>query len=112
VIELGENCQEFKAAGQKKRGAWQTHKRPSHSRIKVNRTSLDHLLLDRDVEKAKTIIIPFKAVRQSRFQIILISILKDAGGACFSLRSAFSPLFGMASGFTYGNSLSCKSGLT
>jgi hypothetical protein len=36
--------------GQKKRGAWQNHKRLSHSSINSYHTSLDHLLLDRDVD--------------------------------------------------------------
>jgi hypothetical protein len=35
---------------QKKRGAWQNHKRLSYSSINSYHTSLDHLLLDRNVD--------------------------------------------------------------
>jgi hypothetical protein len=56
---LAEKFRDFRGGRTKKRGARQIHKRPPHSRIKVNRTSLDHLLLDRDVDKTNPIINPF-----------------------------------------------------
>jgi hypothetical protein len=61
---------------EKKRGAWQNHKRLPYISINVYRTSLDHLLLgmDADIDRMSTgpIIKPFWAMSKIEFWIVAI----------------------------------------
>jgi hypothetical protein len=62
--------------GEKKRGAWQNHKRLPYISINVYRTSLDHLLLgmDADIDRMSTglIIKPFWGMSKIEFWIVAI----------------------------------------
>jgi hypothetical protein len=66
---------EFKRE-EKKRGAWQNHKRLPYISINVYRTSLDHLLLgmDADIDRMSTgpIIKPFSGMSKIEFWIVAI----------------------------------------
>jgi hypothetical protein len=61
----------IRGAGEKKRGAWQNHKRLPYCSINFYRTSLDHLLLgmDADIDWMSTaaIIKPFLRIAQVDF---------------------------------------------